>query len=191
MADAALTDAADKQQRSPAYYPLAISLGVDRSKDRKDLQRYVDFSMEDFPEYYPPHRAMLRALLPKWGGSYAQIDDYVEYVQDKLPAERRREMYARLYTTLAGLEGDEVDLFLETIAKWPKMKEGYEDLLDRYPDSDWLKNMYAGMACRAKDGVTYRAIISELGDRVLAEAWRGKYSVKMCNEYVGSHSEAT
>lgn len=182
MADAALTDAADKQQRSPAYYPMAISLGLDQSKDGKDLQRYVDFSLEDFPEYYPTHRAMLRALLPKWGGSYAQIADYVEYVQDKLPAERRREVYARLYTTLAGLERDEVDLFLETTAKWPRMKEGYEDIVARYPDSYWLRNLYAGMACRAKDGETYRAIMSELGNRVLPEAWKGKYSVKMCNE---------
>lgn len=103
MADAALTDAADKQQRSPAYYPLAISLGVDQSKDRTELQRYVNFSLEDFPEYYPPHRAMLRALLPRWGGSYVEIDDYVEHVQDRVPTERRREMYARLYTTLADL----------------------------------------------------------------------------------------
>jgi membrane associated rhomboid family serine protease len=191
MADAALTDAADKQQRSPTYYPLAIALGVDQSKDREALRGYVDFSLEDFPEYYPPHPAMLRALLPRWGGSYAEIDDYVEYVQDKVPAGRRREVYARLYTTLAGLEGDEVDLFVETIAKWPKMKEGYEDILIRYPDSDWLRNMYAGMACRAKDGETYSAIMSELSDRVLPEAWQGKYSVKMCNEHVNSATKST
>jgi hypothetical protein len=191
MANAALTDAADRSQQSPAYYPLAISLGVDQSRDREDLQRYVDFSLQDFPEYYPPHRAMLRALLPKWGGSYAEIDDYVEHVQEKMPAERRREMYARLYTTLAGIEGDEVDLFVETIAKWPKVKEGYEDILDRYPDSDWLRNMYAGMACRAKDAETYRAIMSELGDRVLPEAWRGKYSVEMCNGHASSGAKAT
>jgi hypothetical protein len=99
----------DKSQQSPAYYPLAISLGVDQSKARKDLQRLVDLSLQDFPEYYPLHRAMLRALLPKWGGSYVEIDDYIEHVQDKVPADRRREMYARLYTTLAALEGDEVD----------------------------------------------------------------------------------
>ncbi|GFE90266.1 rhomboid family intramembrane serine protease [Steroidobacter agaridevorans] len=190
MADAALKDAADKSQQSPAYYPLAIALGVDRSEDRKGLQQLVDFSLQDFPEYYPPHRAMLRALLPKWGGSYVEIDDFIEHVEDKVPAERRREMYARLYTTLAGLEGDEVDLFLETIAKWPKVKEGYEDMLDRYPDSDWLRNVYAWMACRARDAETYRAVVSELGDRVLPQAWMGKYSIEMCNEHVSSGPNA-
>lgn len=66
------------------------------------------------------------------------------------------------------------------------MKEGYEDILHRYPDSDWLRNMYAGMACRAKDGETYRSIMSELGGRVLPEVWRGKYSIKMCDEHVSS-----
>lgn len=186
MADAALADAADKSPQSPAYYSLAIMLGVDQSKDRKDLQRLVDFSLEDFPEYYAPHRAMLRALLPRWGGSYVKIDDYIEHVEEKVPAERRREMYARLYTTFAGLEGDDVDLFLETIAKWPKVKAGYEDMLDRYPKSDWLRNVYAGMACRAKDAETYRALMSELGDRVLPEAWVGKYTIEMCKEHVNS-----
>ncbi|HEY0682497.1 MAG TPA: rhomboid family intramembrane serine protease [Steroidobacter sp.] len=186
MADGALRDAADKSQRSPAYYPLAISLGVDQSKAREDLQRLVELSLQDFPEYYPPHRAMLRTLLPKWGGSYVEIDDYVEYVQARLPAERRREMYARLYTTFAALEGDEVDLFLETIAKWPKVKEGYQDMLIRYPHSDWLRNLYAGMACRARDAEVYHALMSELEGRVLPEAWTGKYSIEMCNERVSS-----
>src|SRR5687767_15703150 len=50
--------------------------------------------------------------------SYVEIDDYVQHVEEKVPAERRLEMYARLYTTLAGFDGDEVDLFLETIAKY-------------------------------------------------------------------------
>jgi membrane associated rhomboid family serine protease len=191
MADAALSDAADKSQRSPAYYPLAISLGVDQSKNRKDLQRLADNSLEDFPDYYPSHRAMLRAYLPKWGGSYVEIDDYVEHVQAKVPAEKQREMYARLYTTLAELSEEDVDLFIETIAKWPKVKEGYEDMLDRYPNSDWLRNLYAGMACRARDAGTYHALISELGDRVLPDAWVGKYSIEMCNEHVNSGPKVT
>lgn len=184
MADAALDDAADKSQRSPAYYPLAIGLGVDRSKNRRDLQRLIDLSLQDFPEYYPPHRAMVRAILPRWGGSYVEIDDFIEHVEDKVPAERRPEMYARLYTTLAGLEGEEVDLFRETIAKWPKVKAGYQDMLDRYPESDWLRNLYAWMACRARDAETYRALVSELEDRVLPQAWLGKYSIEMCNNHV-------
>jgi rhomboid protease GluP len=191
MADAALSDAADKSRRSPAYYPLAISLGVDQSKNRKDLQRLVDNSLEDFPDYYPPHRAMVRALLPKWGGSYVKIDDYVEHVQSKVPVARQREMYARLYSTLAALSEEDVDLFIETIAKWPKVKEGYQDMLDRYPDSDWLRNLYAGMACRARDAETYDALLSELGDRVLPEAWTGKYSIEVCNERVKSGPEVT
>jgi hypothetical protein len=186
MADAALTDAADRSQRSPAYYPLAISLGVDQSKDRKQLQQFVDFGLQDFPEYFPPLRAMLRGLLPKWGGSYAQIDDFVQDVEDKVPVERRLEMYARLYTTLAGLEGDDFDLFLDTVAEWPKMKQGYEDMLGRYPESDWLRNLYAGIACRAKDVELYRALTAELGDRVLPEAWTDKYSIESCNERVSS-----
>jgi hypothetical protein len=190
MADAALTDAADKSQRSPAYYPLAISLGVDQSKNRQDLQRLADNSLEEFPDYYPPHRAMIRAYLPKWGGSYVEIDDYVEHVQAKVPAERQREMYARLYTTLASLSEEEVDLFVETIANWPKVKEGYEDMLDRYPHSDWLRNLYAGMACRARDAETYRALMSELENRLLPAAWVGKYSIQMCNEHVNSGARA-
>ena len=184
MADAALTDAANKPQRSPAYYSLAIGLGVDQSKDAKDLQRHVEFSLEDFPMYYAPHRAMLRALLPRWGGSFREIDDYVEYVLDKTPAERRSEMYARLYTTFAELEGNAVDLFAETRSKWPRVKQGYEDILKRYPNSEWLRNVYAGMACRAKDAETYRLIVNDLGDRVLPEAWRGDLSVKKCNELI-------
>jgi membrane associated rhomboid family serine protease len=186
MAAGALADAADKDQRSPAYYALAIMLGLDQSKDPGVLQRELDFSLEDFPDYFPPHRAMLRALMPRWGGSFPKVDAYVAHVEEKVPEERRGEMYARLYTMFARLEGDQVDLFSDTAASWPKMKAGYEDILDRYPNSEWLRNMYAQMACRAKDAETYRAVIAELGDRVLPEAWEGKYTVALCDEHVKS-----
>lgn len=191
MADAALTDAADKPQHSPAFYPLAITVGLDRSTDRGQLRRHVDFSMEDFPEYYPTHRAMLRALLPRWGGTYEQIDDYVQQTLDKMPAEKRPEMYARLYTTVESVEGDEVDPFLDTFAEWPRVKAGYQDMLARYPRSDWLRNLYARMACRAKDAAAYRAVMSEIENAVAPEAWAGKYSVEKCNEEMKAAPEAT
>jgi membrane associated rhomboid family serine protease len=191
MAKASLDEAADKPQMSPAWYQLAISLGVDESKSRDQLRKLFDLSVDQFPDYYGPYPQMLRALLPKWGGSYEQIDDFIEQAQQRAPRERQPEMYARLYTTVAVIEGDEVDLFLETLAKWQRLKNGYEDMLKRYPQSAWLRNIYAGMACRANDVEVYRSVRMRLGKQLLPEAWQGKYSIQLCDERMTSQAKET
>jgi hypothetical protein len=91
-------------------------------------------------------------------------------------------MYARLYWAYALLEGDDVDIFTEGMANWPRMSEGFEFRLKKYPESDYLMNGYAYMACRAGDSERYQALNAKLKDRLSSTAWSAHYSPGECEK---------
>src|ERR1044072_7297322 len=99
---------------------------------------------------------MLRVLLPRWHGSFGEDDNFIaEMVRSEDPSSGPP-MYARLYSMLALVKGDETGLFNEAFAKWAPMKQGLQALVQRYPRSESLRNSYAAFACRADDAQTYR-----------------------------------
>jgi hypothetical protein len=51
------------------------------------------------------------------------------------------------------------------------MKQGYEDMFARYPNSPFHLNRYAYMACLAKDRDTLLKLLKQLGDQIDAKDW--------------------
>jgi len=115
------------------------------------------------------YTAMLTALLPKWGGTARQLDQYIEQVVADTKATQGMAMYARLYER-ASREQFAQALFEESGARWPQMKQGFDDLLSRYPDPANV-NRYAYFACMAQDRPTATALLAKIGDAVDAGQW--------------------
>jgi len=182
MATAALEDAEKKQEPSPVRYQMALQLGVDQGTHQSELRPVFDTGIAKFPGYEPLYAGMLRALLPRWGGSYGDVDNFIESIVRQIPSAQGAEMYARLYSAFASMEGDETDVFKDAHAKWPTIKRGYEDMLRRYPKSASIRNAYAAFACRAKDAETYRAARASVAARVLKTEWTEEYSPQKCDE---------
>jgi acyl-CoA-binding protein len=60
-------------------------------------------------------------------------------------------------------------------------------LLKQYPDSDYLINGYAYMACRAGDSEKYHPLNVKLKDRLSSTAWSVRYSPEGCDKkFAGS-----
>jgi hypothetical protein len=176
MAAAALEDAERKERPSPVWFELALALGSEGSTHTTELRTLFDEGRALFPDYYQLHAGMLRALQPRWGGSYGAVDNFIaEMARADGP-----QMYARLYSMFAFIEGDDTDLFDEAHAKWPAMKEGLQALMRRYPQSETLRNWYAAFACRAGDAETYHQARIAMKSTVVW-AWTAKYSVKTCD----------
>jgi hypothetical protein len=53
------------------------------------------------------------------------------------------------------------------------MKKGFEEILARFPQSRWHRNLFAAYACAARDHATAQRMLQELTekDEVVAEAW--------------------
>jgi hypothetical protein len=78
-------------------------------------------------------------------------------------------MYARLYWTVSQREYQNA-IFVQSLATWKDMRDGFEDLLLRYPDA-WNMNNYGYFACVAKDKEKLKELLSKIGTTIFAEAW--------------------
>jgi hypothetical protein len=142
----------------------------------------IQFSRSELPLY----RAEMRALMPRWGGSYEKVKDLINAAASRDSA-TGSQMYARLYWAYASLEADDDDFLTDSMADWSRIDEGFELLLKQYPGSDYLLNGFAYMACRAKDSNEYHALKLKLNNRLSTTAWSGHYSPEECDKkYAGN-----
>ena len=75
-----------------------------------------------------------------------------------------------------------MDIFSDAKADWLRMREGFELMLKRYPNSDYLLNGYAYMACRAEDSERFRGLNARLKNRLSSTAWSERYSPEKCGK---------
>jgi membrane associated rhomboid family serine protease len=87
-----------------------------------------------------------------------------------------------MYWSYSSLEDDKVALFNRPLAVWSTMREGFEELQRKYPQSDFILNAYAKFACMADDGASYADVRPKLRDRLSSVAWSEKVSLKYCDE---------
>jgi hypothetical protein len=182
MASAALDDLKAGAADNPLWYTLSLDVGLDLSKDKEALRALFDAGETKAPGYRPLYRSMLRALMPRWGGSYEEVDKFINQIYARTAPARGFERYAELYSMYDRLEGDDLDLFADTPAFWSGMRSGYTALLKRYPRSDAVLNRFAYFACRAGDGDNYKRLRGEMGKRLSSSSWTSKYTVEFCDK---------
>lgn len=159
----------------PEYYDLMI--GIMMGQQKNPLQVF-DEGQEKFPAYYPMYFAMMQYLLPKWHGSLDQVEHFAAEAVARTQQTEGRAMYARIYWAAA--QGPFHDnLFAQSKASWPRMREGFEDVVARYPDQ-WNLQNYASFACDAGDDATLAKLFKRIREPVLDEAWRSRTRYDAC-----------
>jgi len=64
------------------------------------------------------------------------------------------------------------NLFLETEVDWPRVKRGFERMLERYPESDSHRNFFARFALDARDAETFRKLWPDIEAAPSERVWR-------------------
>lgn len=136
------------------------------------------------PAYSPIYERILQSATPRWGGSWSAVDDAVDELVARTAKDLGQTLYARSYQWVASAELRR-RLFEKSLAKWPRMKQGFEDLTARYP-TDWNFNLFGVNACFAQDWATLQSIFDRLGDRVIDDLWYAKSVRENCVRAVES-----
>ena len=167
----------------PQWYEemIVIQSGLDRPVAERD--KVFKEGVKRYPTYYPIYFTMSYHLEPKWGGTWRAVDNLVQWSVEHTRAQEGMTMYARLYWAV--YDEPNVNLFKDTFASWPKMKQGFEDMMARHPVSKWNLNHFAKFACVAGDKNTFLALRQKIGKDVFDDAWTGNTSLELCDTKFG------
>lgn len=181
----ALQDAEPEGRKSPIWYWVALIVAGSSDRPAEQFDALFDEAVARFPFYQPLYYTRVNYLMPQWGGNWAAVDRFVNDAVARTSASEGDAFYAWIYADVATkVDGD---LFESTLATWPHMKKGFEDMLARHPDV-WNRNLYATWACRARDKETTARLLVELGkDANLGAASEG-IGTESCRRFAASIS---
>jgi hypothetical protein len=167
---------------NPDYYRLMLEI-IKAQKGEGDPYPVLEEGIARHPGYYPMYFSMLDYLLPKWHGDESKIEKFVKQAVDATETIEGQSMYARIYWYASQSDyGD--DLFYRSFAHWDRMKDGFEDVLKRYPDQ-WNLQNYAKFACDAQDPDALGNLIRRVEMPLLIEAWGSRERFEACERMAG------
>ena len=137
-------------KQTALWHELLLAVTLDSQQARSPPERVFAAAVKRWPYYYDFYHLMLTRMTPRWGGSWDEVESFIEHWTNELASRDGRSLYARLYLLLAG-DGYPLET---TNADWKKMRAGFEDLIAKYPDSR-TPNLFATYACFASDKAAF------------------------------------
>jgi len=179
-AERILLDSRSYASDNPVWYYVYINVALGLGWDKQQILDLYREAAGKEPQFYWNSFAAARAALPKWGGNRELMDQVARLAAEFSSATDGDILYTRTYWYISN--DLDKDLFSDTLVSWPRMRSGFRELLDRYPDSDRNLNFFAAFACRAGDRDTYLELMHAIGDdRILESAWKKDYTRDACN----------
>ncbi len=184
-AEKVLLDTKSYSAQFPTWYQQMIDVQVALGRPAEEQNKTFFEGTQKFKTFYPIYFTRLNFLTPQWGGSFEAIDEMVNWSVQNTQEIDGKSMYARLYWALYPTLPKDVKLFKDTRASWPKMKDGFEDLMTRHPRSKWNLNNFAKFACMANDQKTFLELRRKIGKDVIDAAWLGNTPIDLCESKFG------
>jgi hypothetical protein len=168
----------------PQRYAALLTVGMAQSWDRKDYDDIFSEGVALDPVYYALYRQKAIYLLPRWHGGPG---DWQRFAGESVRLTPKSEgMSAYAVVASATQRYGEWNYFEESGIEWPKMKQGYADLLKQYPDSSRILNRYAMYAVMANDREAARPLLGRIGENPCMSVWKERPYYDYCRGLVAS-----
>ena len=177
-----MIDIKPKASALPNWYELMIEIQSSLGRPASERQKTFVEGATRFKTYFPMYFSMENYLEPKWGGSWKAVDDFAKWSVNNTKGSEGQTMYARIYWLVAQGVTRDKNLFKDTLANWPMMKAGFEDLMKRHPKSKWNLNNFAAFSCLAGDKATFLSLRKQMNRDVLEAAWPDNNSLDLCEQ---------
>lgn len=162
----------------PRWYETMLEVARAENWERDQFDRLLNEALDREPLFYQTYFAALEYLLPKWHGGLAEIDEFARNAVRRTAKTDGNGMYARLYWYASQTQFQN-KLFGDSLAGWPQMRRGFDDILAQYPDA-WNLNNYAKFACLANDLPKTRELLKRTEASVIPEAWQPRQLRERC-----------
>ena len=168
-------------RKDPHWWVGLLKATFYGSVDHARYQKLTKNAINAFPDNAEIYITIAHTLLPQWGGSHSSIAALASEAVNRTKATDGEAFYARIYWSLADSLGRPG--FLKPGVDWPRIRSGFDDMLQRYP-GDWNLNAYAGLAClEAHDKKTTARLMRRIGENPLGTFWPDRTTFKRCQQW--------
>jgi len=150
-------------------YPVLLNIA---RASGAPLDRLVSIGIEGLernPEDHTIYQRVMIGLLPKWGGDARSVERWIREAETRTRAAYGKALYALLYAEAADQEFEHA-LFEQSLAEWRDLREGFRDVLARWPTPEHV-NRFAYFACLARDQDTWHELVERVGTEPLLRQW--------------------
>lgn len=172
----------------PSWYEVMLMIATAQQWKQPEFERLLTEALDREPEFYQTYFRALLYLLPKWHGSIAAIERFARDAAKRTAATDGRGMYARIYWFASQAEFEN-NLFEDSLIDWPRMRDGFDDVIKRYPDA-WNLNNYAKFACLARDRPKARELMQRIVPNFIPDAWTPETLIDECMQLAAQSSDA-
>jgi len=149
----------------PEWYVMRLAVMRLGKPNDADYERLLDEALGRYPRYLSIFFEAAAYYAPRWHGSNAKLNAFIEKAASMSRPWLGDAMYARLqWSVWTG------DMFRNGQASWPRMKSSFGEIVKAYPDT-WNLNNFANFACMAHDAATTREQLKRIEGSVTIEAW--------------------
>ncbi len=178
---------AEEGRKDPNWWSSLLYMSFYSSLDGENYEKLVNEAIEAFPGNYNIYQAVMVSRMPQWGGSLKAVEELASKAVERSPSTEGQSFYAHVYWGLSPYLPSPA--FSHAGIDWPRIRAGFDDIIERYPDSLNL-NAFARLACiAARDKKTTARLMQRIGDDVLEQSWQSRAQFTRCKQWSQEEDE--
>lgn len=167
-ARAALDEARKLKEKDPYLWLVGLEIARGQEWSKAEYDSWLTEAKSIEPKFWGYDTERAFSLLPRWYGKPGEWEAYAEEASAR-PDGLGAETYARIVIHLRGYHEN---IFTESKASWPKVRDGLAEMRKKYPTSLEIVSHSALLATMGQDRALAKAMFDQLGDTYLPGVWR-------------------
>jgi hypothetical protein len=162
-----LADSRELTDQDPLWWRVALQIALGQQWPKNEYDRLLEKAKASEPKFWGYDIARANSLLPRWYGKPGDWEAYAEQAAAR-PDGLGVEIYARIVMSLRAYYDN---IFRETKASWPKVRQGLLEMRQKYPRSFDIINQGAVLSALGEDRALAKEMFDKLGDTYLPDVW--------------------
>ena len=166
----------------PEYFSLMQTVALGQGWSRDQYERLFEEAIRTEPEYYTFYCQKAYYLLPRWHGKKGEWEWFADDMRQQYgPGGAGDALYARIAMSKREFYDD---IFRDAAISWDKVASGYEYLIRQYPDSHYLRSLYANLCWKQGDRARLRKALAQMSEPDMT-VWVNLENVSLAEKFAG------
>lgn len=181
LAEDALANNGAPFKDNPQWYVAALYVQGPRGARSQRFYDLLDEGLSKFPDYQPIYLAAVTFFEKRWSGDPDLVERFARLSVELTYETQGASLYAKIYIHLWEIYAPRINLFLHQNPDWDLMKQGMQDILERYP-TEWNLQTFAHIACMKQDFPFMDSLFGQIHAEPIAAIWDDQFLFKSCSD---------